>query len=37
MTLDSLAINFMQAAMCFAGFFGFSVGLFFGYKVTYEK
>lgn len=37
MTLDQLAIYFVQSAMCFAGFMGFAVGVFFGYKVVYEK
>lgn len=37
MTLDNAVIIIMQAAMCFAGFIGFAIGLFFSYKVTYEK
>ncbi len=37
MTLDTLAIYFVQTACAFAGFLGFSTGLFLAYKVVYEK
>ncbi len=37
MTLDQAIKIFVETAMCFAGFLGFACGLFFSYKVTYEK
>jgi hypothetical protein len=37
MTLDTLAVMVAHISMIFVSFFGFVSGIFFGYKVAYEK